>query len=266
MIKSRIRTGRVVFLILLFLIIGIVIGRFLISGLGNINAQQKSNIGNANTDNNGITVIDTSAINPEATYSSMKIPAIDSNGNGVSTNLVVEVMPGSGRTLMDIDNLLFWGDTQSSIRTAKDVAFNYTKKDPNKYDIIYHVNANASVIGGPSAGAALTIVTIAALQNKQLKNDVMITGSINHDGSIGPVGEITGKAKVAKADNSSLFLVPLLQSKEITYQDQKYCKNFGLTEFCTIEQIPTQVNVQESSGIQVKEVGNIEEALNYFYQ
>jgi len=259
--NKRIRTGRIIFFIALFLIIGIVIGKFFIPESDKDKKEEEK--GDISTT---ITVIDRNIINADARYASIEIPAVDSNGNGVSTNLIVEVLPGSGRTLVDIDNLLFWADTQSSIRMAKDVAVNYTKMDLGKYDIIYHVDANASIIGGPSAGAAITIATVAALQDKRLKNNVMITGSINHDGTIGPVGEITGKAKVAKEKNATLFLVPLLQSREVTYEERKYCKNFGFTEFCTIEQIPVQINVQETIGIQIREVGSIEEALKYFYE
>ena len=40
------------------------------------------------------------------TFVSMKVPAIDAQGKGVSTLLVVEAMPGTGRTLVDIDNLV----------------------------------------------------------------------------------------------------------------------------------------------------------------
>ena len=52
--------------------------------------------------------------------------AVDQNGKGVSTPLVVEVKPGTGEALTNIDKLLFWTDTQQSIQTAKAVAENIT--------------------------------------------------------------------------------------------------------------------------------------------
>lgn len=194
------------------------------------------------------------------------LPAVDNEGNGVITLLVVEAVPGSGRTLVDIDNLLFWGDTQHSIRIAKKVASNVTGIDINNYDLVYNIYANASVIGGESAGAALALATIAALQNKSLREDVIITGTINHDGTIGPVQGILPKAKAAKENNASLFLVPLLQSREITYETREHCEKFGPTEFCTTEQIPKKVNISEEAGIEVKEIGKITEAMNYFFK
>lgn len=254
--KKRIypRIKLIVLLVLIF-IFGIMLGKFT-NFNGDIDEGFKE----------GITkffIVDKSE---EVRVSSIKIPAVDAEGNGVSTELLIEVYPGNGKTLVDIDTLLYWADTQDSIRMAKDVAANITGMDLSKYDISYHIDANATLIGGPSAGAAIAVATIAALENKTLKEDVMITGIINHDGSIGPVGEITGKAKASKDVGANLFLVPLLQSNEVTYETKEYCRKFVFTEFCTIEQIPKKVNVGEEADIEVKEVGSVEEALEYFYE
>lgn len=203
---------------------------------------------------------------PNSTQALTYLPAVDDKGNGVLTLLVVEATPGSGRTLVDIENLLFWGDTQNSIRMAKRVAQNVTGVDINNYNIIYNIYANASVIGGESAGAALTIATIAALENKTLRDDVIITGTINHDGTIGPVQGILAKAEAAKTNNATLFLVPMLESREIAYESSKHCEKFGQTEFCTTEQVPKEVNISQEANITVKEVATIQDALKYFFK
>lgn len=198
-----------------------------------------------------------------ATLVAMNLPAVDDKGNGIITLLVVEAMPGTGRTLVDIDNLLFWADTQQSIRLSRLVAANIASFDINNYDLIYSIHANASVIGGESAGAALTIATIAAIQNKTIKKDVMITGTINHDGSIGPVSEIFAKATAAKKVGATLFLVPLLQNRDVIYETKEHCENFGPTKICSIEQLPKRIDVSNQTGIEIKEVSSIREALNY---
>lgn len=199
-----------------------------------------------------------------STFIRMKLPAVDAGGNGVVTELDVEAMPGSGRILVDIDNLLFWDDTQQSMRIARNVASNITGLNASKYDFVYNIYANASIIGGPSAGAALAIATIASLEGKKLNESVMITGSINHDGSIGPVGEILAKAKAAKNVNATLFLVPMLQSRDVTYNTVKHCEKYGWTEVCTIEQIPEKIKVGEQAGINIVEVSTVKEAFDYF--
>jgi len=197
-------------------------------------------------------------------FASITVPAVDQEGNGVATILDVQIVPGSGKTLTNVDKLLFWTDTQNSIRTAKAVAEEITNESLNDYDLIYTISANASVIEGPSAGAALTIATIAAIQKREINQSVMITGTINHDGTIGPVGEIIAKASAAKSIGAELFLVPLSQSAQISYTSQKYCERIGFGQICTVEQIPQKVDVSEKAGIAVKEVKTVEEALKYF--
>ena len=198
-----------------------------------------------------------------ATIIAMKVPAVDDKGNGIITTLVVEAMPGTGRTLVDINNLLFWADTQQSMRLARLVAANLTALDINKYDLIYNIHANATVIGGESAGAAITIATIAALENRKLNESVMITGTINHDGSIGPVSEIIAKARVAGNEGITLFLVPLLQSRDVVYEIREHCEKYGATRVCTTEQLPRRIDVSNQTGIATIEVGSVEEALQY---
>jgi uncharacterized protein len=204
-----------------------------------------------------------STLSPDVTVRSIKVPAVNKEGNGVMTEIIVEAMPGVGRTLVDINNLLFWADTQESIRKAREVAANYTGIDLNNYDLIYHIYANASIVGGPSAGASLTAVTIAAILKKEIRQDVMVTGVINYDGTIGPVGDILEKAKIAKQNNANVFLVPLTQSKEVRYEEKKVCRKFGNVEYCTIEQIPVVINIKDAVGIEVIEVRDINEVLSY---
>lgn len=206
----------------------------------------------------------TNLYNKDIGISQLKIPAVDNNGDGVTTTLIVEAVPGTGKTLVDIDSLLFIADTQNSIRVAKEVASQFTGLDLSKYDLIYHLDANASVIGGPSAGAAVTIATISALEKQSLKQDVMITGGINHDGTISPVGGIVDKAKAAKSVGANLFLVPLDQKEEVVYENKEYCRKIGITEFCSIEQIPKRISIEDESKITVLEVSNITEAYSYF--
>lgn len=199
-----------------------------------------------------------------ASYASIMVPAVTQDGTGVTTVLDVQVMEGHGRTLANIDKILFWTDTQNSIRTASSVAEGITGANLSDYDIVYTIKANATVIEGGSAGAALTVATVAALQDRQLNTSVMITGTINHDGTIGPVSEILAKAEAAKASGAGLLLVPLAQSSQITYESERYCEQIGWSQICTVEQIPKRVDVSEQAGIAVIEVQDMEEALEYF--
>ncbi|NIO22415.1 MAG: hypothetical protein GTN38_00115 [Candidatus Aenigmarchaeota archaeon] len=203
-------------------------------------------------------------ISENASSSSIVVPAVDEEGEGLTTVLSVQIVPGSGKILANIDRLLFWTDTQNSIRTSTKVASNITGINLSDYDVIYTIETEATAVEGPSAGAALTIATIAALKKEKLNPEVMITGAINHDGTIGPVGEILPKAKAAKEAGAKILLVPLLHSKEVTYKTKKYCEQIGISQICTTENIPTEVSISEEVGIEVAEVRTIEDAMDYF--
>ena len=194
----------------------------------------------------------------------VSVPAIGPDGSGVSTKLIVKAEKGTGKTLVDINGLLFWVDTQNSIRMAKKVAEEVTGLNTNNYDMTFSINANASLIGGESAGAALAMASLAALLGDKLKEDVMITGTINHDGTIGPIGGVLEKARAAKEGNINLFLVPLLQGTEVIYGEIEHCEKFGLMDWCSIERIPKKIDIKSESGIEIIEVGSIVEAYSYF--
>jgi len=193
------------------------------------------------------------------------VPAVDNEGRGVATILKVGIKPGSGRVLVDINNILFWLDTQQSIQIAKKVAQEMTKVDLSKFDLIYSLeNINASVVEGPSAGAALTIATIAAIEGKELNSKVMITGTINYDGTIGAVGGIIPKAQAAKEVGATTFLVPLGQGTQVNYIPEERCERIGYFTFCTTTYKKKIENVGKSIGINVVEVKDIREAMKYF--
>ena len=196
----------------------------------------------------------------------INIPAVDDQGHGVITKLKVQALSGEGRTLVNVDNLLFWVDTQFSIRTAKEVAQNITQINLSDVDLIYDIETNASVIEGESAGAALTVATVAAIQNKAVNQSVIITGTINPNGDIGPIGGVIAKAKAAKDVGASLFLVPEGQSIQVNYIPERKCEKIGPITYCTTDYKQEKIDISKDIGIDAKEVSDIQEALKYFIE
>lgn len=195
----------------------------------------------------------------------INLAAVDSQGNGVTIPLVVEIKPGNGKILTDIDKLLFWVDTQQSIQVARSVAENVTGISTKNIDLIYTIRyENLSLVGGPSAGAAMTIATIALLQNRSLRDDVVITGTINEDGTIGKVGGIEEKASAAKEAGAKIFLVPEGLGTETKVKPIESCKKIGRLEYCETTYQKITINISEKVGIAVVEVSNVEEASKYF--
>ena len=104
----------------------------------------------------------------------LQVPAVSADGEGIIVDINVELKPGSGKTLVNIDQILFWTDTQDSIRVAKAVAQNVTGVDMSQYDVIYSIGAQAEAIEGPSAGAAMAIATSLLLESHNLKQPMCL--------------------------------------------------------------------------------------------
>jgi len=194
----------------------------------------------------------------------MILPAIDQDGNGVATNLYVQAVYGKGRVLVDVNDIVFFVDTQNSIRVAQRVAQNVTGLDLSGVDLIYRIDAgNVTALEGPSAGAALTVATIAVLQGKDVNHSVILTGTIEPDGTVGEVGGIEEKAQAAKDVGGTLLLVPAGQGMAATYKPVRHCETIGPFLYCTNEYVGTKKDISSTVGISVKEVSNVRDALPY---
>ncbi len=69
-------------------------------------------------------------------------------------------------------------------------------------------DAGGGYIDGPSAGALTTGGVLAALLGDTPRDDVTMTGTINPDGTIGPVGGISHKLEGAQAAGKKIVLIP----------------------------------------------------------
>jgi len=186
------------------------------------------------------------------------------HGEGVVSSAWVRADPGVGKILVDIENIFFWVDIQHSIRAASSYAKEYLEIERGEYDLTYTIDLEASIIGGPSAGGALTVATMAALENSSLRDDVVMTGTVEPDGRIGRVGGILPKARAAEREGFEKFLVPEGQSVQVTYTMEESCRSVGNIEICRTEYVEERIDVQEEVDVEVVEVRDVEEALQYF--
>ncbi len=208
----------------------------------------------------------TSLVIHDQRRASIRLPAVNRNGTGVAANLDVSIVQGSGQILLNLNRVLSKEETTNSIRMAALVASEITNIDLANIDIIYDIYANATVLEGPSAGAAMTIATIAALKDKQVNDKVMITGTINHDGTIGPAGRIKEKAISARENGAVAFYVPVGSSKEINYTEQEFCHKWGTYEYCQPELRTSVVYLSEEAGIEIIEAEKLTDILDAFLE
>ena len=191
----------------------------------------------------------------------------DVHYSGLTLKCTVEIVLGHGRVLVNTVPRIGI-DLQASAQTAVAVAERFTGKPLSRSDIIITIEAEEEVqiVDGPSAGAALTIAIIAAIQGEKLSDKVFITGTIMSDGSIGRVGGVAEKAEAAAAKGGEIFLVPKGQSVITVYKRVEKQIAPGLT---MITWEPIQVSLrdylsQKGYNMSVYEVDNIAEAYNYF--
>lgn len=242
----RIRPWDLAFIIIVCILIGILVGVNSVPQIGLISINK--------TYANFTWISDSKTVR-------MNVPAVDTEGNGVLSELITTVSPArnpdNGMVFVSINDVLAQYDTQFSARKAAGVAEAYTSIDLGNIDVSYTFKINATAIEGPSAGAAMAVSVIAALQNKTIRNDVMITGSIQEDGSIGMAGAIAEKALVS--DEIEIFLVPEGQSPK-EYTRERDCRIVNGYEYCETDYVEkyTEINLT------IIEVSNIEEALQYF--
>lgn len=195
-----------------------------------------------------------------------KIVGVDNQGGGVVGNVTVEIRPGKGRILVNTQPLqgIY---TQDSERIAVKVAHDITGFDFSNYDVIYTiVTPKANVVEGPSAGGAMTLATISAIQGKTISPAFSMTGTIEEDHSIGRVGEILVKAKAAADSGVTVFLIPKGQGTQMQYVKKSRTPAPGWY-IETIEPIPVNIieYAKENWGMDVYEVSNIEESMKYAF-
>ncbi|MBI1935968.1 hypothetical protein HYS31_06010 [Candidatus Woesearchaeota archaeon] len=126
---------------------------------------------------------------------------------GGIADLYLEINPGSGRVFLETFPLTRT-DTQMSTRFAKAIACDAIDNSCDDVDFFYTITADSPVVAGPSAGAAIAVLTIALLEDMKLNEDYAITGTINSGGLIGPVGGLKAKVEAAKKAGLKKVFIP----------------------------------------------------------
>jgi uncharacterized protein len=113
------------------------------------------------------------------------------------------------------------------------------------YKVTYEVQGS---VDGPSAGALMTAATLAAFLGDKLKPEVTMTGAINPDYTIGPVGGIPQKLEGAAEIGKTVVLIPT---------GQRVQEDLATGELVDV------VERGKNLGIEVREVGDVFEAYKY---
>jgi len=184
----------------------------------------------------------------------IKIFAVTEDQRGIVADLHLYTIPGSGDVAFITSNSLVGKDTQTTGNIAVKIASEKSGIEYTTKNFIFDIKANASEVDGPSAGAAMALITYAVLSEKRLNPKVGITGTINTDGSIGSVGGIGAKAIAASKDGIELFMIPTgTANQPVKGEDGK----------TTYENL--LIYGPEKLKLKVVEVDTIDDAINFAY-
>jgi len=138
-------------------------------------------------------------------------PAVSGSGQGVLSKTELAIAyPGSGRVFFSALPYTEL-DTQGAARIAAYVASILAGVRFDDYDYYVLTESSVPIIGGPSSGGLMTVGFLALLTNKTLSPSVTMTGMINPDGTIGPVGGLKEKLDAAAQEGFKVFLIPMGQ-------------------------------------------------------
>ena len=139
-----------------------------------------------------------------------------STERGGVADLYLAIKPGTGRIFID-SFPISKEDTQITTRFAEEMACDFLDVDCSHYDFFYTISAESSIVGGPSAGAAATVLTASMLDNQRLDDKTVMTGTINSGYLVGPVAGIEQKTLAAQNFGFTKVLIPKWDSANQTF-------------------------------------------------
>ncbi len=185
---------------------------------------------------------------------------------GSTADLYLRTQEGSGGVYIDTFPLTKL-DTQLSTRFAQQIACDFLEQECLDMDFFYTIRSDATIIGGPSAGAALTTLTVALLDDLTINESVAISGTISVGGLIGSVGSLVGKIDAAQAVGMTKVLIPkgtrYEPKQEPLYNALLFDSNasfYRTNNETDIEEIDLY-EYGKFRGVEVKEVGTLQEAV-----
>ena len=186
---------------------------------------------------------------------------------GTVMNIKVDIRDGTGLVLVNTETPT-GVDFQTSAKTAVKVAQEYTSTSLSKKDIIFSITSKneneLQAVDGPSAGMAMTVLLVMEIQDKPINDKILLTGTIQPDGTIGPIGGVAEKADAAGKYGAKTFIVPKGQAVTMVQECQESREGPFLYKTCKSEAKQLSPMTEEKYGMKVVEATNLKSVLDYF--
>ncbi len=131
--------------------------------------------------------------------------------NGDTMAISAELVPGSGK-------LHFVGQPGSMMRESATIAFKYAKAHAQEYgadkktiknnDMYVYLPDPDFACDGPSAGTAMLCVMISVYSGRPIDDTLALTGEIDADGNVLPIGGLPEKMHGADKNGIDFILAP----------------------------------------------------------
>ncbi len=173
----------------------------------------------------------------------MEVPSINDLGLGQMVEIKLKIEPGDGTTYVATAPVV-GSLTQVSGQTATQVATQITGYNRESCDFLLKIGeGDLTNIDGPSAGAAMALLILSALENSSIRDNMTITGTIEANGLVGPVGGVPAKAMAASAEGFNVIITPYL----------------GIDDRITIDALGDRI------GVEIAQVRDIEQVKQIAY-
>lgn len=173
---------------------------------------------------------------------------------GIGGITVIEAFKYPSSTHLELKLTGMQGDVmKESMAVAKTLTLNMIPKnvlsniqnvaDSDKFGIHIHCPEGATPKDGPSAGTAITVAMISLLCNIPVLNTIALTGEINLNGNVMPIGGLESKVDGGKVAGVTHILCP--DKNDID-----------------LKKIRKRVNPPEDKSFKIEKITNIYEALD----
>jgi len=183
-------------------------------------------------------------------HGSMKIFAVSGTDSAMDANLEIEIHAGTGQILTNINSLV-GNATQESQKNAVNATDKVIGDTKTKFDYVFNIQSGAYSIDGPSAGAAMALLMVSMFKDRNISNDVSMTGTITQDGYVGDVGGIYQKSKRASEVGIKLFLIPYGNRDQVVNIDGE------------VQKIDLVDYAYKEWGLKIVEVKTLNDVLSY---
>jgi predicted S18 family serine protease len=191
----------------------------------------------------------------------IEVPAVSEDFQGKIAKIEIALEDGDGDIYWTLGPIA-GKDTQISIQQACKCAESYTGQKLSGYDVKIKMLRDVKMVEGPSAGSAICLALISCLLDTELKKKVYITGYVEENGSIRPVGGLYEKAVAIKNASGGLFLIPY-DSQELDHWDMDVVEENNSLKILKIVE-SADIYLKKKLNIDVIKVKTIAEAVSFF--